>query len=161
MPSSFTRIGGAVLACAALSTACSTAPRPYAPVVQVAPTAQQVYETDLADCNAQVAAGKRKDFTGGRTGSVLAGTAIGVGVGAATASSAAAGAGMLGGAAAGAGLATGFVLAAPIAIVVVSKSVRAHKEREIQTATATCLSERGYAVTDWTRLPKTRKQAAN
>jgi hypothetical protein len=58
---------------------------------------------------------------------------------------------MMAGAAGAAGLAAGFVVGAPIGIVVVSRRIRARKEREIKAATATCLQEHGYEVTDWDR----------
>jgi len=150
----------ALVACALLA-ACSTKPREFTPTLTAAPATAasataaappSALEADLADCKAQVAAGKRSNFeTSGRTGSVVAGTAIGVGAGLATGASAASGMGMMAGAAGGAGLAAGFIVAAPIAIVVASKSVRAHKEKEIKTATAACLAARGYTVTEWRR----------
>ena len=140
---------------AVLLAGCSTAPRDFTPALAATAAPQPAFEADLADCKAQVASGRRANFdNSGRATSVAAGSAIGVGAGLATGASAASGMGMMAGAAGGAGLAAGFVIAAPIAIVAVSKSIRARKEREIKAATATCLQERGYVVTEWRRTPR-------
>jgi hypothetical protein len=144
-----------IVAVAAVLEGCSTAPRDFTPTLKAVPSERAAFEADLAGCKAQVASGRRSNFsTSGRTTSVAAGGAVGVGAGLATGASAASGAGMLGGAAGAAGLAAGFVVAAPIAIVVISRNIRARKEREIKAATATCLQENGYQVADWERTPK-------
>jgi hypothetical protein len=142
-------------ALALLLAACSTAPRDFTPTLTGSAQPQPDFAADLADCKSQVAAGRRSDFNNsGRAASVAAGSAIGVGAGLATGASAASGMGMMAGTAGAAGLAAGFVVAAPLAIIVVSKSVRARKERDIKTATTTCLQERGYVVEGWSRMPR-------
>jgi hypothetical protein len=153
LPGGGSRGLAAALAGAVLLAGCSTAPRAFTPTLAAAPSGPglEQFDADLADCNAQVASGRRSGFAGGRGSSVAAGTAVGLGAGLATGASAAAGGGMMAGAAGAAGLAAGFLVAAPIAMVAVSRSVRVRKEREIQAATTLCLEERGYVVTDWER----------
>jgi len=142
------------LVAAALLAGCSTAPRDFTPTLATPATTATNYEADLADCKTQVASGRRSDFNSGRTTAVVAGSAVGVGAGLATGASAASGMGMMAGTAGAAGMAVGMVVAAPLGVVVVSKTIRAHKEREIKAATATCLQEHGYQVASWRRTGK-------
>jgi len=140
-----------------LLPACSTKPREFTPTLTTTPTAQVAFDADLADCKTQVASGKKSFGTGT---AVAAGSAIGVGAGLATGASAASGMGMMSGTAAAAGLATGFIVTAPIAVFVVSRSIRGHKERAIKAAMTDCLRSRGYEIAEWDRAPKHAAVAA-
>jgi hypothetical protein len=61
---------------------------------------------------------------------------------------------MVGGMAAAAAGAATMVLIAPVAMVGISRMVRASKEREIKAAMSTCLAEHGYEVGAWEPVKK-------
>lgn len=142
------------IAGAAVLAGCSTTPRDFTPTLAAAPAQEAAFENDLASCRQQVAAGRRADFANGRATTAGVGTAVGVGAGLAAGASAASGAGMLAGTAGAMGLAAGFVVFAPLAMYGAARTIRARKERDIRTATATCLQEHGYTVAEWEKTPK-------
>lgn len=146
------KIAAVITAISVTVSACSTTPRDFTPSLALSGAKSDTANADLADCRAQVA--DKSKSKSGETAAVVGGSAVGLGAGALTAGSAASGAGMLSGAVAGAGLAAGFALAAPVAIVVISKSIRSRKERQIRTTLTRCLQDRGYVVSDWQRTPR-------
>lgn len=137
--------------------ACSSRPREFTPQLAVAPTDQTAFEETYATCRQLLAEGKL-DATG-RLASTGAGAAAG-----ATAAAVGAGAAATVGGWSGAFLAAGTVVALPFVAVGgawgLAKKKKGRKERKIQTATAGCLGQRGYAVAGWTPAKKARASAA-
>lgn len=136
--------------------ACSSRPREFVPNLQAPPADLAKYEIDYLKCQALVAQGQRSNF-GARIASGGAGIATGLGVGAAT--MAGASSSMVGAIAA----ASTAMVAMPVVGIAaawgVAKARKKKKEREVQEATALCLSEQGYQVAGGELARKRRKSA--
>lgn len=140
-----------VLVLAVGLTGCvSTSPRPFMPVLQPPATDQAALEREFQACAAQVAAGEGR-FGGNVTTAVVGGAGVlatGEVVGGAVLATAwgAAGAGAL------AATGVGMVILLPLGTLQMSRSRRAHNERDVQTAMAACMDRAGYHVASWTRV---------
>ena len=132
---------------------CSSRPRDFTPTLQAAPADGAKYAADYESCRKMVAEGQRSGF-GARLASGGAGVVAGVGVTAATVGGTA---GTMAGAAAAASVAMVMLPVVGVAAAWgVAKARKANKEREVKDATALCLSEAGYMVSDWTVAKRRR-----
>jgi len=136
---------------------CSSRPREFSPVLAAAPADQAKYEQDVAECGQLLADGKLT--TDGRLASAGAGaaaTATTAVAGAAAASSA----GLFGGMA----IASATVVALPFVALAgawgMAKIKRTKKEKAVQAAIGGCLQQRGYTITDWRVVKRTRAPAS-
>jgi hypothetical protein len=150
------------MACAAAAAAlalhaCSSRPREFTPQLAVAPADAIGFEEAYATCRQLLAQGKLDPE--GRLASGGAGAAAGAGtfLAGGAAASAVGGYG-------GLAVASATVVALPFVAVAgawgLAKKKKNRKERMIQTATAGCLGQRGYAVAGWTPAKKARASAA-
>ena len=146
-------------ACAIALGGCSSRPRNFAPVLGAPAADPKAYEAHWLDCREQVAAATGKGS--GRLASAGGGAVAGAGAG--VAASAVTSGATFGtyGAAAAAG-------AAMIAMVPVfglagawgiSKIKKSKKERTIKTATAQCMTSKGYSVEKWRVMSKREVRA--
>lgn len=147
-----------ILAAAVLLLAsCSSRPREFEPTLQAVPADQAAYDQHYETCRTLVAQGQRSNF-GPRIASGGVGAAAAVGVGAAAFS------GTAGSIAATAAAASAAAVMMPVvgigAAWGMAKARKARKERDIKRATALCLSEQGYAVSDWKVAKRGRRAAA-
>lgn len=137
-------------------SSCSSKPRDFTPALQAPPADQAAYEQSYERCRTMVAQGRRSNF-GAQVASGAVGTAAGVGA------AAAATAGTYGSyAAAGAAMGAALVIMPVVGVAAawgLAKNRRLRKEREIKQATAQCLGESGYAVSDWERTREGRRPA--
>lgn len=136
---------------------CSSRPRDFTPTLQAAPADASQYAADYESCRTMVAEGQRSGF-GARLASGGVGVAAGVGVTAATVGGT--GGTMVGAAAAASAAAVMLPVIGVAAAWGVAKARKAKKEREVKAATALCLSEAGYTVSDWT-VAKKKRPASN
>ncbi len=143
-------IAAALILCLGLQ-ACSSRPREFEPRLSPPPTSQADFTAAYATCQQLLVAGKLD--SSGRAASAAVGAGAGAGT-AAVGSAAAAAAGGYGGLA----LASATIVLLPFAVLGgawgMARAKRAKKERAIKTALAGCLQERGYQVTEWTRVAK-------
>jgi hypothetical protein len=134
-----------------LVSACSSRPRPFAPVLDVPPADQRAF--DLAQIRCADLLVKRKLDKDGRLGSAGAGAGAGAAV-AAVGTTAASAAGFYGGLA----VASATIILLPFAVIGgafgMSRMKRTAKEKAVKQAMAGCLSEQGYEVSSWARMSK-------
>lgn len=130
---------------------CSSRPREFEPRLSNLPANQSDFTAAYATCQQLLVAGKLD--SSGRGASAAVGAGAGAGT-AAVGSAAAAAAGGYGGLA----LASATIVLLPFAVLGgawgMARAKRAKKERAIKTALAGCLQERGYVVSEWTRVAK-------
>lgn len=147
----------AVTACAGLFIqGCSSRPRAFAPTLAAPQSGQAVFDQAAFDqayatCSRLLIEGKLDQS--GRLASAAGGAAAGgagVAVGTATAAAVAGYGGMA--------VVAATVVLLPFAIVGgavgMAKMKRAKKEKAIKLALTGCLKERGYEVTEWTKMDK-------
>ena len=133
--------------------ACSSRPRDFTPTLAVAPAEPSGFEQAHSECRQLFAEGKLDSHgrlaSGGAGAAATATTAV---VGTAAASAV--------GGWSGLAVAAGTVVALPFVAVGgawgLAKRSKNRKERAIQTATAGCLGQRGYAVAGWEPVKKRR-----
>ena len=145
-----------VAALAVSLTACSSKPRYFEPRLAAAPDNQERFEAAQENCRTMVAEGQRSGF-GARLASGGLGVAAGVGVTAATMG------GTYGTMAAAATAASAALVMMPVIGVAaawgVAKANKAKKEKDVKEATALCLSELGYTVSEWKVAKRPKKKA--
>jgi len=129
---------------------CSTTPREFTPVLADPAQSGSGYVSAVEGCTVLVDAGIRSNFGNQGLGTAAVGTAAAYGTGAVVFAGA-------GSTLAGAlGAASVAVVAMPVVGILAgmgySRRVRAGREREIQTAMTTCLTESGYQVERWDRV---------
>ena len=135
---------------------CSSRPRQFTPTLAVASVDDKGFQETYATCRQLLADGKLD--SNGRLASGGAGAAAG----ATTAVVGSAAAAAVGGWS-GLAVASATIVALPFVAVGgawgLAKKKKNRKERAIQTATAGCLGERGYAVAGWKPAKKARVAA--
>lgn len=134
----------------ALTAACSTTPRNFAPIVAAPVVSDMDLEGATQHCANLVNAGVRTGFREHRAASAAAGVAAGYGAGALVV--AGAGSTMAGGAAALIAAGYAMPVVGTVGAIIYSNRVRAGREREIQAAMAACLLEEGIVVDGWERV---------
>ena len=153
------RLIGSIAIVSVSLTACSSAPRNFAPELGVAAADSAAYEAAWLRCRDDVAISLKRGPN--RGGSAAAGLAAGAGAGAAgaAATSGATYATIGGAAAAGAMV----IAAVPVLGLAgawgFSKIRKTRKEKAIKGATAECLAQSGYAVSDWRVMSKREVRA--
>ncbi len=140
------RIVCAVAISAMLLSGCSTRPRNFAASVSSPVPDRVAFENDYRRCKQLVAAGRSSGFrdaalTG--VGGAGAGALFGAGSFAAASSWSAAGA-----------AATAVPFVGVFASFGISRAIRGGKEKKFKRNMTACLSEYGYSVADWKKLPK-------
>lgn len=131
-------------------SACAGGPRPYAPVVAVAPTDVAAYQAALEGCRGQldnpnaVATGAVNVVEGAATTYAVGGVAFAAGAGSS---------GSLAGAASAAGAA--MIVALPLSIYLFSRGSRGRQERRIQRTMTECMTQHGYQIVSWRRVENT------
>lgn len=148
---------GVTIGASLLLSACSSRPRPFAPVLAVPPADQRAVDLAQVRCADLLVKGKLdKD---GRLGSAGAGAGAGVAV-AAVGTTAATTAGFYGGLA----VLSATVVLLPFAMIGgafgMSRMKRTAKEKAVKQAMAGCLREQGYEVSSWSRMTKAEFEAA-
>jgi hypothetical protein len=148
-------ISAAVAIASVTLAGCSSRPREFTPTLAVASPDDKGFQETYATCRQLLAEGKLD--SNGR----LASTGAGAAAGATTAVVGSAAAAAVGGWS-GRAVASATVVALPFVAIGgawgLAKKRKNRKERAIQTATAGCLGERGYAVAGWT--PTKRAESA-
>jgi hypothetical protein len=135
---------------------CSSRPREFTPTLAAAPVDHAAFDTAYSTCAQLLADGKldREGRLASAAGGAAAGGA-GLAVGSATAAAVAGYGGMA--------VVAATVVLLPFAVVGgavgMAKMKRARKEKAIRTAMEGCLHERGYTVTQWVKVKKTRGAA--
>ena len=153
------RLTGAIAIASLSLTACSSAPRNFAPKLGAAPADSAAYEAAWINCRDEVALSLKRGSN--RGGSAAAGVAAGAGAGAAgaAATSGATFASFGGAAAAGAMM----IAAVPVLGIAgawgYSKIRKTKKEKAVKTATAECLARSGYDVAEWRVMSKREVRA--
>ena len=148
---------GVVVGAALLLSACSSRPRPFAPVLAVPPVDQSAFDLAQVRCADLLVKGKLdKD---GRVASAGAGAAAGGTAALAGGATAAAIAGY-----GGLAVAAATVVLLPFAVIGgafgASRMKRTTKEKAVKQAMAGCLKEQGYEVSSWSRMSKQDVEAA-
>ena len=142
---------GVAVGASLLVSACSSRPRPFAPVVAAPPVDQRAFDLAQVRCADLLVKGKLdKD---GRLGSAGAAAGAGAAV-AAVGTTAASAAGFYGGLA----VASATIVLLPFAVIGgafgMSRMKRTAKEKAVKQAMAGCLREQGYEVSSWSRMSK-------
>jgi hypothetical protein len=145
-----------VVGASLLLSACSSRPRPFAPVLAVPPADQRAFDLAQVRCADLLVKGKLdKD---GRLASAGVGAATGAGVAAggvalATATVPAAGLALL----------SATVVLLPFAVLGgafgMARAKRAAKEKAVKQAMAGCLRDQGFDVSSWSRMSKAEFEA--
>ena len=146
-----------VVGASLLLSACSSRPRPFAPVLAVPPADQGAFDLAQVRCADLLVKGKLdKD---GRLASAGAAAGAGAAV-AAVGTTAATAAGFYGGLA----VLSATVVLLPFAVLGgafgMSRMKRTAKEKEVKQAMAGCLKDQGYEVASWSRMSKAEVEAA-
>ncbi len=145
---------------AMLVSGCSTRPRNFAANLSAPVADRAVFENDYRTCQTLVRGGHRSGFrsaastiavgAGAISGGIAVG-AVGAGVGASTAGVGTGWSSVGAGLGAAAAAATVFVAAAGFGV---TRLIRGGRERKYKRAMSDCLSEYGYGVGSWEKLPK-------
>lgn len=147
---------GVAVGASLLFSACSSRPRPFAPVLAVPPADQSAFDLAQVRCADLLVKGKLdKD---GRLASAGAAAGAGVAV-AAVGGTAATAAGFYTGLA----VASATIVLLPFAVLGgafgMARAKRATKEKAVKQAMAGCLRDQGYEVSSWSRMTKAEFEA--
>jgi hypothetical protein len=145
-----------VVGASVLLTACSSRPRPFAPVLAAPPVDQRSFDLAQVKCADLLVKGKLdKD---GRLASAGAGAAAGGTAALAGGATAAAVAGY-----SGMAVAAATIVLLPFAVVGgafgMARAKRSAKEKAVKRAMTGCLREQGFEVSSWSRMSKAEFEA--